>query len=691
MHKNNFIRLFLMLSLLVPIGLVTVWGASHARPNLAWLKICINNGNTYVLGKHYLKQDSMLTCLNATTGEYKSLRLPGQSEFYPLSIGFDGEELWTLEGSRQGQHQIWVVSVPGLSIKVKSTIEDASTDGGICVVGSCVIQIQSDVVTVEAMGTQTKTDAMNLGFASDGTLQQISGTWNVLAYEKTKTMGAVRDFALLSVRDGKVTQVARWKAIDCRVNDEHAPKYLTSLLPDGATVETLDATDGKVYCSKSLPDDFGLRLPLVSNEDQLTTNWINWKSGGMNVLTGATSKSPGNAVVIWHDVVRQRLFCVKSFEFYQKNCTVLDEQTGHELFRFQMPVPYYQADIQVLEDQLLVATRDGRIYFYDVVSGTLLRSIDPFRSVHWVNCICGVVFLAWCVLWSRLATRIHSKGWLDLFAYTMPILGYVAVRLHDQVADRFSSHAISLVSYGISLGLALLASIWWAIGGVRWSLGALPLALCILFGIGFHSFTEGSGMFKPFANEAFVLTSLAATCFLMLLKFGSYRFCHDSTDRTEIAHVVSETNRHRFPLRDLFLYTAVFGILFAMLKGNLCIMALDPSLLLIAVPSGLFFAFVASVALWLANYCSDLIAVRVARLSCGITLLCVLFADPAGLMFFPPILVSALGYASFLFFLMPVWLTVYFGLYAYRLRGWRIATKTPCLTKIASPSESVSG
>ena len=135
MHKNNFIRLFLMLSLLVPIGLVTVWGASHARPNLAWLKICINNRNTYVLGKHYLKQDSMLTCLNATTGEYKSLRLPGQSEFYPLSIGFDGEELWTLEGSRQGQHQIWVVSVPGLSIKVKSTIEDASTDGGICVVG----------------------------------------------------------------------------------------------------------------------------------------------------------------------------------------------------------------------------------------------------------------------------------------------------------------------------------------------------------------------------------------------------------------------------------------------------------------------------------------------------------------------------------------------------------------------------
>ena len=327
-----------------------------------------------------------------------------------------------------------------------------------------------------------------------------------------------------------------------------------------------------------------------------------------------------------------------------------------------------------------------------MASGTVLRTIDPFRPVYWINCICSVVFLAWCVLWSRLATGMHSEGWIDLFVYTMPILGYVVVRLHDQNADRFSANAICIVSFGVSLGLVLIASIWCAIGGVRWSHGAIPLALCILFGLGFHSFVNGgSQLWKRYENEAFVLTSLAASGFIMLLKFGSLRFCPDSAERAELAHVATEPRGHRFPLRDLFLWTAVFGILFAMKKGNFCIMALDPSLLCFAIPLGFFFAFVASVALWLANHCSQQIAIRVARASCGVALLCVLFADPAGATLFPPIVVSTLGNRSTLFFLMPVWLTVYFGLYAYRLRGWRIVTRTSCLAKIESPSESVGG
>ncbi len=585
------------------------------------------------------------------------------------------------------------MNVPGLSITGKLTIDEEINDNGICVAGSSVVQIHSNVVTAEAIGTRTPTDSMTIGFASEGMIQQISGTRNVLAYEKPKTAGAIRDFALLRVLDGKISLVARWQAIDCRVNDEHAPKYIASLSTDGATVETRDATDGRVYYSKSLPDNFGLRLPLSSLEGELFTNWIHWNSGGMNVVTGATIKTPEGYRVLWHDVARQRLFCQNKYDLEVKKCTVIDEQTGRELFYFQLPIKYYwQAGIQVLEDQLLIASRDGRINFHDVASGTVLRSIDPFRSVHWLNCICSIVFFAWCVLWSRLTTRMHSKGWLDLFVYTMPILGYVLMRLHDQHADRFSINGICFVSFGVSLGLVLLASIWCAIGGVRWSLGALPLALCVLFGLGFHSFVNGgSQLWKGYENEAFVLTSLAASGFVMRLKFGSLRFSPDSAERAELAHVATEPRGHRFPLRDLFLWTAVFGILFAMLKGNLCVMAHDIGLLPFAILPGFFFAFVAWVALRLANQCNQLIAIRVARLSCGIALLCVLFSDPAATTLFPPIVDSTLGYVSFLFFLVPVWLTVYFGLLAYRLRGWRIVTTTPCLAKIESPSESVGG
>ncbi len=614
----------------------------------------------------------MLTCLDANTGTFNAIRFPRNKEPYPWSVGFDGNEFWTMDRDHQGLHQLNVVSVPDLLITGNATFEDATDELGIYVAGSCIVQLKSDVVTVEELTSRKKTDSMTLGFAGEGALQQIYGTQNFLAIEKPIGTGPIRDFALLGIRDGKILQIARWKAFDCQVDDEHTPKYVISLLPDGTTIETLDAIDGTVYCSKPRPDDLGLRLPLVLLDSQLTTNWIQWNSGGMNVLTGTTVKTPENTKVIWHDVKRQRLFCRESFSVGEKKCTVHDEQTGRELFRFELPVGYFQAEIQVKDDQLLVVTWDGRLYFYDVGSGTLVRSVDPFRSVHWVNCICGLVFLAWCVLWSRLSTKMHTQGWVDSLAYAMPILSYVMMRLHDQTGGPFSLPWICIVSFGVCLGLTLLASVWFAIGGARRSLGALPLALSILLGIGFHSFVDG-GYQKPYEIEAFVLASLAPTGFLMLLKWNGFRFCPVSADCKELgAQVAIEPRGNRFPLRDLFLWTAVFGILFAMQKGNLCIIGIDPSMLLIAIPIGLVLAIIAMIALWLANFCSELIASRVALASCGMALTCVLFSDPAGVMLFSPILRSMLEYGSILFFVMPIWCTVYIGLYAYRLRGWRI-------------------
>ena len=146
----------------------------------------------------------------------------------------------------------------------------------------------------------------------------------------------------------------------------------------------------------------------------------------------------------------------------------------------------------------LVASWDGRLYFHDADTGTLVRSVDLFRSVHWVNCICGMAFLAWCVLWSRFSRKMHTQGWVDLLAFTMPILGYMLMSLHDQVGGSISLPAICMVRFGVCLGLTLLASIWCAIGGARWSLGVLPLALCISFSIlGFSYSYSAIGGTRP--------------------------------------------------------------------------------------------------------------------------------------------------------------------------------------------------
>ncbi|MEQ1828095.1 MAG: hypothetical protein ABL921_19195 [Pirellula sp.] len=683
MLSNKLIRLLFLLALLVPMGGVAAWGVRHARPNLVWLRICQKDGNVYALGKQNLKQDSMLTCLNATTGEFTSVRLPRHRDSYSYSTGFDGDQLWTAERDSRGYHQIFAVSVPDLSITGKSTIEDERGEVDVCVVEHSVVQILSDVVTVQAIGTRVQSDSRKLALGADATLQQINGTRNVLASEKKGITGAILDFELLSVSDGKLTTLGRWQALDCNVNDLHSQKTITSLLSDGLTVETIDATVGNVICSISVPDNFGLRLPLSSLEGSWFSNWNQWNSGGMNVITEALSKAPKHFRAIWHDVERQRFYCVKEFDHNEQELTVVDQHTGYELFRLDLQDYNYRADaIEMCGDELLIATRNSRIAFYDVATGVHLRTIDPFRMVHWVNCICFIAFMAWCVLWSRLSIGVHSKGWIDSMAYTLPIFGYVFMRLQDQAGDRFAQPAICIVSFGVSVGLAMLASIWWALGKARWSFGALPPIVCTLFGLGFHSLTLGrTGIYTPYVIESVVLTSLAAAGFIAFLKFGPFRFCQEAREPADLSEISPESNEGRanmIPLRDLFLWTTVFGVFFAMLKGGLCIVALDVSLLLVACPLGLFLAFVASFALCLALYCSARVARRVARLSCGIAILCVLFADPAGRSLFPPAVVSVLTNGSFVMYLMPVWLTVFMGLYAYRLRGWRIVANTPC-------------
>ncbi len=680
MPKNRFIHFFGLLVLLVPITFGAVWGAFHSRPNFLWLKIFTKDGNRYVLGKHYLKHDSVLTCVNVATEECRSVRIPRPTRTYRHEIGFDGQTLWHTEGNSEQEQQLYLVSVPDLTIISKSAIEDANNPLEVCAVDSYIVRIQSDSVTVQSTENRIMTDTKTLGFSVDGLLRQIEGTQNVLVYESAKTFGVACDFVLLKIDAGKISQIARWQALDHRVMDQKSSRFIASLLPDGTTIETISALDGKVCFSNPIPDDVGLRLPLNTLKNGLTLNWnqwYHWDGGGMNLLTGDTMEVPKGFQCIWHDVNQKRLLCIRPFISEENELTVLDSQTKGLLFRFYLPVPYYHADdFQIDGDLLFLASRDGRVFFYDLSSGTLLRTIDPFRLVHWINCICGIAFLVWCVLWSKFSKGTHFHGLIDIFVYTLPVMAYV-IMVFTHVRVQGPSEP-TIVSVGIMLGLSVLASIWCAIRRPRWSMGVLPAILCVLVSLAFHSFTVGNaGVYAPMFIWAVVCTTIAASCFVLLLRSSSIKFyCIDSasqgTEKMTPGQMTTGQKRSVFPLRDLFLWTACFGIFFAMLKNDLCIVWLDWSTLVIAIPLGFFIAVIGTLARYLAMYCTDLIANRVARLSCALAVLSVFFADPAGRMVLPIHTLAVFENFWFPFYMMPVWLTVYLGLYAFRLRGWRI-------------------
>ena len=203
MAKNSFIRLICMLVLFVPIGLGAAWGVFHSRPDFYWLKRFTKNGESYLLGKHYLKNNPVLTCLNTDTEEFKSICLPRRREIergYSYS-GFDGHDFWNIESDLLGQNPLCVVSVPDLSIIAKSTFEESTFDDWldpqeVCVVGSYLVRIQADFISVESINTQIQTDSMRLRFAVSGLLYQIVGTQNVLVYERIKGNRNACDFTL---------------------------------------------------------------------------------------------------------------------------------------------------------------------------------------------------------------------------------------------------------------------------------------------------------------------------------------------------------------------------------------------------------------------------------------------------------------------------------------------------------------
>ena len=62
---------------------------------------------------------------------------------------------------------------------------------------------------------------------------------------------------------------------------------------------------------------------------------------------------------------------------------------------------------------LALATFNKRVHLYDLETGNLVRTIDPFKLGFRLNCAAAIMFGLWCIMWLRLAASVHPYGWID--------------------------------------------------------------------------------------------------------------------------------------------------------------------------------------------------------------------------------------------------------------------------------------
>ena len=148
-----------------------------------------------------------------------------------------------------------------------------------------------------------------------------------------------------------------------------------------------------------------------------------------------------------------------------KECVVVDENTGKQLMRFRLDLneQIHTACILKKSGHLALSSNDNRVHLYDLETGVLVRTIDPFQWGFPLNCAAAILFGLWCIFWIRMAATVHPYGWIDASVFIGLFVAYASYRFYAELYSPADTLFI-LASGGV-----LLASV----GGITSSGGCL--------------------------------------------------------------------------------------------------------------------------------------------------------------------------------------------------------------------------
>ena len=654
-----------MVCTLLPICFVAVWSARNARPTSVhcWP---ISKGQSCLVAIQTLKKGTMGYYTDLNTGAFSSRLIGHQFSCYVQnSTGHFDSQIWAVNCDRPGQFEVeWVDLRPELKTKSRQIqfSDHFETRQWGCVVDKHFVCLHSDRLEATDLVSGVAVDSVLFSQDRRTMFQPVHGTQSILLSEAPdrSNPNSVCEQSLFTFDGTKIHKIASWSSLeDCVHIWSASTSYLASLHVDGKTTEVRDTQSGQLI-AEYIDEKSLIRKGVPIDQ---TIIWETDK-GCTDIVSSKTLPVPDGSRLIARNVDGQQLVTLrkKTNTPLGWECIVLDEGTGKELNRFDVPLKHCPSDskydsraFSIGANRLVIATRSYGISIYDLKSGELIREFDPFIWSERCSWLAALGFGIWCFVWLHGSAKLHPHGWLDIAVCSGLVIACCCIRNWYRSETQFEL----CVCFGI-FGCWILASTTWLFfGKTRWSLRFQPLLLLLggTFGIVAGLLVDITWFRSEPVDFAFGEMFLIAIYFfaMVLLRWVGFRIV-----KAEDSVHTPKSNASILALRDLFSLTIVFALLFTVARWMPAVnwLKATPSnwrgllmlVSMIAVPSLVAMWTATSRRMWLVRW--------------GVLLMLIVGYE---------ILAASLAWGVFrreLF--LSAAISTLFCFYAYRLRGWRL-------------------
>lgn len=663
---NPFVFYAVMLCLMIPIGMFAILGTQNERPRRLFYWNELTGDQPCILAFENGPTRAKLYCIDLKTGSLTTRPLGRIRDF--LSVSNFNTHVWAydLKPDDQVVWQ-WMDMKAGDAVQTREIqLSNQEYSESLCIVDKYAIRLRPGKLDSDDFFSGTTVDSIPCPTPPPIRLEHIKDTKSFLVTEPSfpSSAGTQKRF-LFELRDGKFVQTANWLETDHVQISIAMKSYILSLLDDGVSIAVRDGRSGEVVANYVPTQSSAFAVPLTRfSKFSSGRSWLVWRNAPIKYTDALTDRPlpvPAGCILIERDLASNRLVAIaRAAKSDGWDCRIVDENTGRELNRFRIALEHYGLSAKVYglfrieTNQIVFATQNCRFFTYDIVTGKMIRSVDPLLRADWCSRLASFAFGVWCVVWLRVCAILHPHGWVDFAICSGLAVAFCCYQLRNNVDSLFSLPMLC----GLFGSWVLAAVAWLAFGKSRWSLRVQPLIFLIGITTGIIAITttQDQGILAPFVLGLSLLV-IASPIFLMPLRFLRFQFQNDAIAENGFV----KTPQHHLStvtLRDVFSLTIAFAFLFAVARWLLVANWDQASLWLsisfftsvIAIPSLLAFWTAMGRSSWIVRW--------------GLWAILIIGSE----ILFIAITENTVPWQLVLSAVVPT----LFCFYAYRLRGWRL-------------------
>lgn len=696
-------RLTMLVALLLPFAWGAIWVArqgNHGAP----VTCCIDSEGKFAtfiwFGSHHRERPNPLgpvADFRFRTVDLRTGRLVA-SDRHPIPFtAWNWQDSWAIAVLGDNRFEVVrlnsdpQVASPPMQFSIPNT--DGYQSSSMIVAGDRVLVAQQSPSSSRIIMLDPRRDDFEVVDESpDATYETLLSVRDDLFY----TWGSVvsgnttkRVIRFARIVDGKVTLFGNWGSEFIGYYEDAGELRVVTQSLDGLSFEIRNAETNELRGTIALPKSAVLASAAGRTNAYVTDSWLSIGSPNPIQTWDVSSRQllpipAGNFLVARSQALR-RLLVVATAN--QSETQLIDELSGKVVAAVSLRERILGAVFVDEDRRLWVADASQQLMLLDALTGKVLKTVTPWWFVPYLEWFTAIGFFVCACAWVHFAAKAHRYVWIDCAWLTGLCIAYIILRSRMVGFADDVVRPIYQFAEGTFASWLVLAALWLVLGRTRVSLRSLPLigiaGLAVLFSLVTIGF-ENSRVWELIIAVGLMSVWLAVAC--LPLRWMGYRFKLAAQSDGEPSPRSEATLRSSaVPIRDLFLLTTVIAALMAL--GRLVPPAMQVSvqmvanLLVLVVSVTLTGLFASRVGLSCRRFSARVITLLIAT----VIAMALPLAWTAIYQGWPAVLSPDFGFLWWELRLHTSTAVVTaVCLYAFRLRGWRLAREMTAANELKS-------